>query len=280
MEPFILSAFADEFDQIFSTQLAALKERSIPQIELRGVDGASIADIDSQRARQLKSELDAAGIGVSAVGSPVGKVRLSDPFEPHFELFKRMLELAHIVGAARIRLFSFYGCPDKAAARDEVLARLMRMAGAARGSGVLLCHENEKDLYGDTAEACVDICRSVPDVKAVFDPANFVQCGVDPWDAWIQLAPYVEYMHVKDCARTGEVLPCGQGDGRLVKILRAYRAGGGRLLSLEPHLFDFAGLSGLQSHPLTRAVAYATPADAFDAALVALRECIKIIDNE
>ncbi|HAA24848.1 MAG TPA: xylose isomerase, partial [Ruminiclostridium sp.] len=46
--------------------------------------------------------------------------------------------------------------------------------------GIILAHENEKGIYGDTPERCVDIIKSMncDYVRAVFDPANFIQCDV------------------------------------------------------------------------------------------------------
>ena len=68
--------------------------------------------------------------------------------------------------------------------RNEVMDRLARMAEAADGSGIALCHENEKGIYGDLAVRCADLLDSVPSLRCVFDPANFIQCGQDIQEAW------------------------------------------------------------------------------------------------
>ena len=89
-----------------------------------------------------------------------------------------------------------------------------------------------------------------PALRATFDPANFVQCGVRPFsDAYALLRPYLVYLQVKDArASAGEVVPAGQGDGELRETLAALRDSGfAGFMSLEPHLAQagrFGGFSG------------------------------------
>ena len=69
------------------------------------------------------------------------------------------------------------------------------MAGEAEDSGVTLLHENEKEIYGDVPSRCVDILSGVgsPALRAAWDAANFVQCGISPFDAgYASLRPYLE----------------------------------------------------------------------------------------
>ena len=71
----------------------------------------------------------------------------------------------------------------------------------AKGTGLVLAHENEKGICGDTAQRCLDIIESmnVSYVRAVFDPANFIQCHEETYPkAYNMLAPYISYMHIKD----------------------------------------------------------------------------------
>lgn len=205
---FELSAFADEAGGGLDEQITALKENGIRYLEIRGVDGENISDITADKAKQIKSRLDSEGLAVWSLGSPYGKIGITDEFSPHLDKFKRELELADIFGAKHIRLFSFYVPKDKAAVyRDEVMERLEKFALSARGSDIILCHENEKGIYGDTAERCEDIHKEFPDIKAVFDPANFIQCGEDTVRAWQLIYPYVEYLHIKDAFSDGKVVP-------------------------------------------------------------------------
>ncbi len=220
-----------------------MKENQIPYLEIRGVDGVNIADLTKEKAREIRQRLDAEGFSVWSLGSPYGKISITEDFAPHLDLFKRGLELADILNAKHIRLFSFYVPAGEASAyRNAVMERLFAFLDAASGSGILLCHENEKGIYGDTAPRCAEIHREFPDIRAVFDPANFVQCGQDTKEAWELLSPYVEYMHIKDALADGFVVPAGKGIGNIPFLLSNYR---GKVLTLEPHLSVFSGFEKL-----------------------------------
>ena len=142
--------------------------------------------------------------------------------------FKYGLELSHKLGAKCIRLFSFYEADDST--RDIVMERLSAFVEAAKGSGVVLCHENEKGIYGDTAERLLDLHKSFPALKGIFDCANFVQCGVDTLDAWEKLKSYIHYLHIKDSLYDGTVVPAGtlwavtvtKGEISLLPVTRMY----------------------------------------------------------
>ena len=277
-KPVVLCAFADEASEQVTEQMRALKENGMAYLEARNVDGKNIADLTPGEARTLKERLAAEGLHVWSLGSPLGKIGIEENFAPHLDTFRRCLETAAITGAACIRLFSFFlpTGSDPAVYRDEVMERLSRFLEEAKGCPVVLCHENEKGIYGDTAARCLDIHRQLPALRAVFDPANFIQCGQETLEAWELLAPYVEYLHIKDALAGGQVVPAGKGDGHVPEILRRYRAQGGRVLTVEPHLVVFSGLDRLESGEKSVVDAYAYPSQraAFDAAVAALRACL------
>lgn len=272
---FALAAFADEADHSIARQIIALRENGISYLEIRGVDGENVSNITLAKAKEVRAELDANGIAVWSLASPYGKIKISDDFAPHLDEFKRGLELAHIFGAKHLRLFSFY-VPHTGADTyiNEVMERLDSFRTAAKGSGIMLCHENEKGIYGDITFRCAHIHRTFPDIKAVFDPANFVQCGQDTCAAWEALCGYVEYMHIKDALADGTVVPAGKGVGNILYLLERYR---GEVLTLEPHLSVFKGLENLEADERSRIGndRYASKRAAFDAAAVALKEIMK-----
>lgn len=266
---FQIAAFADEAAAGLAGQIAAMQQNGIRYLEIRGVDGQSIADISAEKARDIRAQLDDAGIAVWSVGSPFGKTDIHADFSQHLDQFRRCLDTAQIIGASRFRLFSFYGADEFA----PVLERLNAFLDAARGSGITLCHENEKGIFGDTAAKCLAIHRALPELRAVFDPANFVQCGQDTKEAWMLLAPYVEYMHIKDARADGTVVPAGEGAGALPYLLSQYR---GRMLTVEPHLTVFDGFEALESAQKSSSGAFVYPdaLTAFSAAVRALRSLI------
>ena len=270
-----LCAFADEASPLLTGQIAALKRNELTLLEIRGVDSENIKDLTPAKAKEVRRLLDDAGIAVWSIGSPIGKYPLAKEFTPHLDDFKRVTELSEILGATRIRMFSFY--PEKdvdpARTREEVLSRLRGFIEATP-SGLVLCHENEKEIYGETAEACLELHRELPALRAVFDPANFVQCGVDTLKAWDLLAPYVDYMHIKDARLDGTVVPAGEGAGNVAELIRRYAAQGGEVLTLEPHLTDFVGLKDLENGEISARVggySYKNNDEAFDAAVTALK---------
>ncbi len=274
MKQFTLAAFADEAGSDVEVQIQALQENGVPCLEIRGVGDKNITALTVDEAKELKKRLGDAGISVWSIGSPLGKISVGDEFAPHLDTFKHTLELSRVLGAGNIRMFSFF-CPKGEAAycRDIVFERLHQFCAAAQGSGITLCHENEKGIYGDTADRCLDILQNFPAIKAVYDPANFLQCGEDTIRAWELLEPYIAYMHVKDVREDGVVVPAGQGHGRIPELLERYEKMGGQVLTLEPHLAVFKGLDALENGEKTKIGEFEYPSqrDAFDAAVNALK---------
>lgn len=254
-----LSGFADEISPSLDEQIAHLTQLGIRHIELRTVDMVKVLDLSDDQLAEVKAKLDAAGIQVSSVGSDLGKILVTDPFEPHLERTRHAVKVAQYLGAPYIRVFSFFipAGEDPATYRDEVIARTRAMVEAAEGSGVILLHENEKDIYGDVPSRVADLLTAVPSptYQAIFDPANYVQCGVRPMDeAWDLVKDRTVYIHCKDARFStgagdiGEVTPCGEGDGQWDQLVAALDARGYEgFFSLEPHLgvFDaYGALSG------------------------------------
>lgn len=280
MREFILSAFADEASPAFEGQIAALKRNGIGHIEIRNLDGKGVLEHEAAALKAYASRLRAEGIGVSAIGSPIGKIGVTDPFAPHVEAFKRAMEAAHLFGTKRIRMFSFFmpQGEDPAVYRDAVLERLDALLELAEKEEIVCCHENEKEIYGDTAARTLDLHRALGGrLHAVLDPANYVQCGEKPAEVYPRLAPYLRYLHIKDALREdGAIVPAGQGDGQIPELLSLYAQKEGDLfVTLEPHLTTFAGLQGLQNEQLLNKFTFASQDEAFDAAVAALKNIIQ-----
>lgn len=266
-----LCAFADEASVVFSEQIEALKKHSIPYIELRGLDGKNVSSLTLDEAKSYAKQLSDAGIKVWSIGSPIGKMKMSDDFEAHLEKLKNTLEIAKIFGTHRIRMFSFYETEGK---RDEVFAYLRRMVKLADEYGVILYHENEKDIYGDTADGVLDIRANVAGLRYIFDPANYLEVGQDIPDAQARLIDITDYFHIKDVIKeTRQLVPAGNGDGEIVKMLGSIKID--TTLTIEPHLKVFAGYSETSDVKLNAAHVYETNAEAFDAAVKGIKDCLK-----
>lgn len=274
-------AFADEAGKDFNSQLAAMLRNGLRGLEIRGVDGENVSVISLEKARELRRQMDDNGLVTWSIGSPIGKVWLNDDWDAHLDKLRHTLEVADILGAKNLRMFSFYMPKDEdpAAYRNEVIDRLGQMLEVAEGSGAALLHENEKGIYGDIADRCLDIHTQLPELKGIFDPANFVQCGEDTLRAWEMLKEHIVYLHIKDALPEGIVAPAGKGVGNVAAIVRDYLARGGNAMTLEPHLKTFEGLKKLEEAGNTEHIgkyfAYPTADAAFDAACSALRELLE-----
>ena len=258
----LITGFADEISPDPREQIAVLRDTGVNHVEVRGVGGKGVLDLETREVEAFCRDLKAAGIRVSAIGSPIGKVQVRADLEAHFARFEIALERARQFEAPYIRVFSFYHEGEEAVAcRPMVLEQLTRMVEAAAKAGCTLVHENEKDIYGDVPARCLDLLQTIghPCFRAVFDAANFIQCQVDPKEqAWPQLAGYVDYFHIKDgLAASGKVVPAGLGDANLEWILgQAVDRGFRGFLSLEPHLkADDPVYGGSGAERFARAVA-------------------------
>ena len=275
-------AFADEAGAMIDHQIEALRRNGLQGLEIRNVDGENVSAISLQKAREVRAKLDDAGLITWSIGSPIGKIDIEkDDFEAHLDALRHTMEVADLLGAKNIRMFSFFipAGKDPAGFRNQVLDRLHRMAEISAGSGIALCHENEKGIYGDTPERCRDLLDQFPALSAVFDPANLIQCGYCPEEAYPLLKDRLRYLHIKDALfEDGSVVPAGKGDGHVAEIVRAFLETPCPCMTVEPHLMTFAGLKALEHdgrRTLLGKFVYETNDQAFDAACSALRDILE-----
>lgn len=246
-----ITGFSDEISSNVTKQFEHLNSLGIKYFDPRGIDGINISELSDEKTAELKGKMQKYDIKVACVGSPIGKIKITDPMEPHIEKLKKVIKITKELGAKYIRMFSFYipeGEHEKY--RGEVIDRLLAMVKIAEDEGVILLHENEKDIYGDTAKRCAELFEEIksPAFGCVFDPANFVQCGETVYpDCYEILKPYITYMHIKDAQKNGDVVPAGVGAGGIKEILADLIKNGYKgFACLEPHLGSFDGLAGLE----------------------------------
>ena len=276
---FKYGAFADESSDDFSGQIEALKRNGYSYLEIRNLEGKNFTELTTYEAREIDKQLKDNGLSVWSLGSPIGKIDIEGDFDTHIDLYKHTLELGNIFGAENIRLFSFFmpkgKNPDDY--KNLVIERMGVFAEIAKAYGITPCHENEKGIFGDIADRCAEIHKAIPEIKAVFDPANFVQSGQDTLKAWEELEPYIEYMHIKDALSNGVVVAPGKGIGNIGELLKKYSAKGGKVLTLEPHLYEFVGLKSLEregDESIVGQMSFSTAEEAFDFAVDNLKELV------
>lgn len=275
-----LSAFSDEYADGFAEQLSAMRDFGITHIELRHADKKNVSVLTADEVKEIKMMLDASGIGVSSIGSPLGKITLDGDMDAHLETARRVFETANTVGAKFVRMFSFYAPEGKEVTqmKGEVYDALEKLVLLARAHGVTLCHENEAKIYGDVPERCREIIDHFGgELKCVFDMGNFVLEGVDPYPAAYELLKKdIAYFHIKDALAAGAIVPPGKGEAKIREILAAHReyAKEDFFVSLEPHLQLFSGLNALVGRSFENPYQYADAKSAFADAVTKLKELI------
>jgi sugar phosphate isomerase/epimerase len=252
-----LSGFIDEISDDFSEQCKVAAGLGLGYVEVRSAWGTNILDLDTGQLGMVQETVQTYGLQVSSIGSPIGKIMIDDDFAPHLERMRHAVEVAHLLQAPFIRIFSFFipAGTDPDSRRDEVLGRMSALADVAKGADVILVHENEKDIYGDIPRRCLDIVTSVsaPQLQLAWDPANFVQVGVRPFtEGYSMLRPHVSYIQIKDALLAdGSVVVAGAGDGEVPETVRALRADGfDGFFSLEPHLGEYTAYGALSGPEL------------------------------
>ena len=254
-----LSGFADEIGPKLDDQIKVCQQTGVTHLELRSVGGTNVLAFTDAQRREIKKKLGDAGLGVVSIGSPCGKKPVDAPEDELLGMFETALDMAVHFEAPFIRVFSFYpsggeGKGDVAEIEGQSIDLLRKQAEILERSGteVVMVHENEKGIFGDTGDRCRRLMEGVdsPRLRSAFDFANFVQVGDDPRDNWPMLKDTVAHIHVKDAKKgSGQVVPAGDGDGGIGPILRDAYAGGYRgFVSMEPHL-KLAGHSGGETGP-------------------------------
>ena len=252
-----LSAFADEVTDNFLEQVKYLAGESVGYIEPRFIDKKNIMDLTKDELNEAKKMIQDHGLKVSAIGSPIGKVKLDEPFEPHLDKFKHAVDLALFFETPFIRMFSYYAPEGQNIDdyRDQVMERMAAKVEVVSDVNVTMVHENEANIYGHTAEQCVEIVKTIdsPKLRLVYDPANFVwgeKITDNVESCWPIMKPYIVHIHIKDWklgAKDVGSIP-GEGDGQIKELLAELAAlNYDGCLTMEPHLQtggQFGGSTG------------------------------------
>lgn len=251
---YTLSAFADEISPDPVEQVELLAKNGVRHIELRSILETNVLDLTDLQIGEFESLLKSRGFGLSAIGSPIGKVKIDTPFEPHLKRFERAIALAKRFGTKNIRVFSYYAPGE---AKDwngveerwqrEVFDRLATQARLAEAAGIRLVHENESHIFGDSPARVVKLFEQVnsPALRAAYDAANYVVGKYDPWEGWVKTKALTVHLHIKDW-RTDEEHGClaGEGHGRWPDVIADAKDYDG-FATMEPHLLSGGPTGGI-----------------------------------
>lgn len=266
-----LSAFSDEAGNGIEEQISALKRNGIALMELRSIDGKNVAEFTEEESKSYQKELEENGISVWSIGSPLGKVDIDVDFTEYCKKVRHVCKLANIFKTSRIRMFSFFNAYSE---EEKVFAYLREMVKIGKEYGVDMCHENEKDVFGDTAERVLKIMQNVEGLKYIYDPANYLQCGQSADETLAIFHSKTDYFHIKDViSETGELVPAGYGDTKIKELIA--KIDSEKVLTLEPHLMEFDAYKSIDNTEMKHKFTFANGQEAFDAAVTALKNILK-----
>ena len=241
-------------------------------MDVRSIDGINVKNMSISQAKEYAHILKDEGIGIWMIGSPLGKVDITIDEKVLVDETKHLCEIAKTFETDKIRMFSFYNAYNS---KERVFHLLSLMVENAKAYGITLCHENEKDIYGDTLLRVEEIMAKVTGLKFIYDPANYIQVGEKPLktkNALIDTGK-TDFFHIKDVVwDSGEIVPAGKGDGLISEILSEIRCD--TTLTLEPHLKVFGGYASIDSSELKTKYSFSSNGEAFDAAASALKNML------
>lgn len=283
-----ISGFSDEIASDFQTQLKTVNELGMRYISLRGINDKNIGDYSVEMIKKdVVPRLKQWDIGVSSIGSPIGKIYINDEnaFKKQLTMLKALCEISQLLNCQYIRIFSFYIPKEDNfdAYKDIVISKLKEFAKIAEQYNIILLHENEKDIFGDIARRCKLILDEVnsPNFKAIFDFANFVQCGENTQDCYDLLSDDMAYIHIKDAVYKDNFnVLCGTGDGQIESILvQFFESGYQGFLTLEPHLVVFDAIKDLELEHSTETIQNSAAKDGAEGYKMQYEALLKILSN-
>lgn len=279
-----LSAFADEYSSAFQEQIQILKQEGIKYLEIRNVDGENVASITLEKAKEIKARLDENNLKVSSIGSPLGKIDITDDFDEHLKVARHIFEIAKILDCQYVRMFSFYNRynVEYDIYEKEVFVRLEKLLDLADSYQLTLCHENEAGIYGDTDKNCFKLLSHFSKrLKAVFDMGNFVLEGCDPIKAYPLLKDYIEYFHIKDSLFEGAIVPANKGEARIKEVLSLALKDQNKdfFITIEPHLESFDGFNSLTNVKYQNPYKFKTQQEAFLAGVNSTKEILNSLES-
>ena len=265
-----LCAFADEAAKDLAGQIAALKENDIPLLELRNIDGKNVMNLTPDEAKRYRQAFDAAGVRVWSLGAPLAKTKETVKMDAYLEKVKNLCAVAHVFGTQNIRGFSFY--PSLFGFHEDVILEKLRVLVDLLGEhGLSFCHENDSGLFGSTEPRVQKLLKALPEMKYVYDPANFLRSGQKADRTLETLADKAYYFHFKD-ADHKRIVPAGFGDGQLDRLIGSL--GRDTVISVEPHLLLFRGSKRFNQSELYGKFDLKTPRGRFDCAVAATKRLL------
>jgi sugar phosphate isomerase/epimerase len=257
---FPIAAITDEFSPDIEVATRSMAGIGMTGAELRMVFGRNIMDLNDEELDRAISICRGRGLEIISIASPLLKCVLPDApevdsrfqqdifaskhtFADQPRLTQRAFEIAERTGAKIIRVFSYWRTVRPEACFDRIVEALGALAGQAAARGVVIGIENEHACNIGTGAETAMVLAAVehPNLKVVWDPANALVAGENPFPEGYSLIPpgRIGHVHAKDCFVTdhkptwGPVGECAvDWKGQIAALARdGYRG----WISLETH---------------------------------------------
>jgi sugar phosphate isomerase/epimerase len=260
MEGIRLAAITDEFSPDLEEALDAMASVGMTGVELRTIGGRNIVDLDDAAVDRICAQVQARGMTVVSVASPILKCVLpggpaldtrfqQDAFASRHtyddqpRLTDRAFEIAARTGARIIRVFSYWRTVEPDRVFEAVVASLTRLADAARPRGITIGLENEHACNIATGAETARVLAAIdhPALGVIWDPANALVAGEVPYPGGYRhlRASRVIHVHAKDCDVQGHTPtwgPIGEMSVDWIGQIAALRKDGyAGWISLETH---------------------------------------------
>ncbi|MBA3973251.1 MAG: sugar phosphate isomerase/epimerase [Candidatus Solibacter sp.] len=255
-----LAAITDEFTPELERALDAMAAIGMTGAELRVVWGKNIMDLTDDEVARAVDAVKSRGMHVLGISSPILKCVLpgghvldtrfqqdifasKHTFDDQPRLADRAFKLCGMTGAKIIRVFSYWRTLEPERCHDAICEAVASLADQAKAHGVIIGIENEHACNIGTASEALKILNAVqhPNLKLVWDPANMLVGGEDPYPAGYGVLPIdrIAHVHAKDCHMEGHKPVWGPLGTRHVdwkgQISALLRDGYTGAVSLETH---------------------------------------------
>lgn len=222
--PWKLGVITDEVDADLNRVLGSffpkyrLHWAEIRDLKLDGRSRYVYKTATPDQLRQIKRQLDDAGVKLSVLDTGVYKITLPgttpvgqneadlNPVQGEYarqlDDLKRAADAAHALGTDRLRIFTFKRVADPAAIFDRIVDDLHKAIAVAKQQNVTLLVENEFDCNIGTGLETARLFKTIPDRRLMhnWDPGNCFEAGEEPFPkAWNEIDhSRIGHMHLKD----------------------------------------------------------------------------------
>src|SRR3954447_15797823 len=255
-----IAAITEEFSPDLEQALAAMSAIGMTGAELRVIWGKNIMDLSREELTKARDLVDSRGMEVISIASPLLKCVLpgnhevdtrfqqdvfasKHTFEDQPRLTDRAFEIAKFMNAKIVRVFSYWRTTAPERCFDDVVGAVMNLAQKAESADLIIGLENEHACNVGTAAETANVLASAqhPNLKLVWDPANAMVGGENPFPHGYRLLPHdrIVHVHTKDCHMEGHKPIWGPLGTRSVdwkgQIMALLADGYTGWLSLETH---------------------------------------------